>query len=57
MASTYHDTDKRAIAANQIETCGLQRALHAARQFGWHDIAEEIALKLDHEKKRMPSTN
>ncbi|MCG8490918.1 MAG: hypothetical protein MI743_04825 [Sneathiellales bacterium] len=51
MASTYHDTDKRAIAANLIETCGLQRALHAARQFGWHDIAEEIALKLDHEKR------
>ncbi|MFT6558270.1 MULTISPECIES: hypothetical protein [Sneathiella] len=47
MASTYLETDKRAIAQNLIDTCGLHRALHAARQFGWHDIASEIAYKID----------
>jgi hypothetical protein len=42
MANQTLDKQKQAIAKNLIETCGLQRAFHAARQFGWHDIAEEI---------------
>lgn len=43
MASTYLSKEKQAIAENLIETCGLQRALHAAQQFGWHDIATTIS--------------
>lgn len=47
MTSTLLSKEKNAIAQNLIETCGLQRALHAARQFGWHDIANEISKKID----------
>jgi|1_EtaG_2_1085319.scaffolds.fasta_scaffold36809_3 hypothetical protein len=42
MASQSLDKRKRQIAQNLIDTCGLQRALHAARQYGWNDIADEI---------------
>ncbi|MAL79976.1 MAG: hypothetical protein CMN55_12825 [Sneathiella sp.] len=42
MASQSLDKRKQQIAQNLIDTCGLQRALHAARQYGWNDIAEEI---------------
>ncbi len=51
MASMYVNEEKHAIAKNLIETCGLQRALHAARQFGWHDIASEISEKIDREAR------
>ena len=44
MASQSLDKNKRAIAQNLIDTCGLQRAYHAAKQYGWTDIAEEIAV-------------
>jgi len=47
MASTYLTKEKQAIAQNLIDTCGLQRALHAAKQFGWHDIASNISDKID----------
>jgi len=47
MASTYLSKEKQAIAQNLIDTCGLQRALHAAQQFGWHDIASSISQKID----------
>jgi len=47
MASFSLDKQKRAIAENLIDTCGLQRAFHAARQFGWHDIADEISNRID----------
>lgn len=47
MASTYLSKEKQAIAENLIETCGLQRAVHAAQQFGWHDIASSISEKLE----------
>ncbi|MEP3244952.1 MAG: hypothetical protein ABJN40_12400 [Sneathiella sp.] len=47
MASSYSENDKSAIAKNLIETCGLHRALHAARQFGWHDVAEKIAARIE----------
>ena len=46
MAGQSLDKNKRAIAQNLIDTCGLQRAFHAARQYGWHDIAEEISEKI-----------
>ncbi len=55
MASTYPESDKSAIAKNLIETCGLQRALHAARQFGWHDVAEKIAKRIDESQKSSAS--
>ena len=42
MASQSLDKRKRQIAQNLIDTCGLQRAFHAAKQYGWTDIAEEI---------------
>ena len=42
MASQSLDKRKREIAQNLIDTCGLQRAYHAAKQYGWNDIAEEI---------------
>lgn len=47
MTSTILSEEKNALAQNLIETCGLHRALHAARQFGWHDIANEISKKID----------
>ena len=47
MASIFLSKEKQAIAENLIETCGLQRALHAAQQFGWHDIASSIFEKLE----------
>ena len=47
MASFSLDKQKRAIAENLIDTCGLQRAFHAARQFGWHDIADEISDRIE----------
>ncbi|MEH6405099.1 MAG: hypothetical protein V7750_17110 [Sneathiella sp.] len=46
MARVDQDKQKQAIVDNLIGTCGLQRALHAATQFGWHDIASEISKKL-----------
>ncbi|MBL4665785.1 MAG: hypothetical protein JKY04_00300 [Sneathiella sp.] len=46
MASAYLTKEKQAIAQNLIDTCGLQRALHAAQQFGWHDIATNISEKI-----------
>ncbi|GEM_PF-2688190 len=55
MASTYPESDKVAIAKNLIETCGLHRALHAARQFGWHDVAENIAKRIDESQKSSAS--
>jgi hypothetical protein len=46
MASNILTKEKQEIAKNLIETCGLQRAVHAARQYGWHDIATEISKEL-----------
>jgi len=46
MVSSEHDKQKQAIVENLISTCGLQRALHAAKQYGWHDIATQISVKL-----------
>lgn len=54
MASTLLSKEKQAIAQNLIETCGLQRAFHAAQQFGWHDIASSIFEKL--EQNHTPNT-
>ena len=47
MANMSLDKEKQAIVKNLIDTCGLQRALHAATQFGWHDIATEISEEID----------
>ncbi|MCC3304837.1 hypothetical protein [Sneathiella sp. HT1-7] len=47
MASQSLDKRKRAIAQNLIDTCGLQRAVHAAKQYGWNDIAEEIESEIE----------
>ena len=47
MASTLLSKEKQAIAQNLIETCGLQRAFHAAQQFGWHDIANSIFERME----------
>ena len=47
MASQSLDKNKRAIAQNLIDTCGLQRAYHAAKQYGWTDIAEEIESEIE----------
>jgi len=47
MAGNFLNKEKQAIAQNLIDTCGLQRALHAAQQFGWHDIATNISEKID----------
>ena len=60
MASHSLDKHKRAIAQNLIDTCGLQRAFHAARQYGWHDIADEISDQIERKadasaKKTNPS--
>ncbi|MBL4740822.1 MAG: hypothetical protein JKY12_07495 [Sneathiella sp.] len=46
MASLEHDKQKQAIVKNLIDTCGIHRALHAAKQFGWHDIASQISERL-----------
>ncbi|WP_159104320.1 hypothetical protein [Sneathiella glossodoripedis] len=54
MASTLLSKEKQAIAQNLIDTCGLQRAFHAAQQFGWHDIATSISEKL--EQNNFPNT-
>lgn len=49
MISRETDKQKQAIVDNLIDTCGLHRALHAAKQFGWHDIASQISEKLSKE--------
>ncbi|WP_169568732.1 hypothetical protein [Sneathiella limimaris] len=46
MAIIILSKEKQAIAQNLIETCGLERAFHAAKQYGWHDIATSIREKL-----------
>lgn len=51
MASQSLDKRKRQIAQNLIDTCGLQRALHAARQYGWNDIADEINDEIERDGK------
>lgn len=51
MASQSLDKHKQAIVKNLIDTCGLQRAFHAATQFGWHDIASEISEKMEPETR------
>ncbi|MBL4906941.1 MAG: hypothetical protein JKX94_05760 [Sneathiella sp.] len=51
MANTYLSDQKHALAKNLIETIGLQRALHAAKQYGWHDIATEISEKIDRDSR------
>ena len=56
MASRSLDKNKRAIAKNLIETCGLQRAFHAAKQYGWHDIAEEIHDEIDRSNQKFTET-
>jgi hypothetical protein len=48
MANSFLEKQKRAIADNLIDTCGLQRAFHAAKQFGWHDIAADINDRIRH---------
>ncbi|MEH6525230.1 MAG: hypothetical protein V7723_04095 [Sneathiella sp.] len=58
MANTSLDKEKQAIVKNLIDTCGLQRALHAATQFGWHDIASEISEEIDrkkHDRRQTPT--
>ncbi len=47
MSSQPLDKHKRAIVRNLIDTCGLQRAFHAAKQYGWTDIAEEIESEIE----------
>ncbi|PHQ70622.1 MAG: hypothetical protein COB93_05000 [Sneathiella sp.] len=47
MANYSLDKQKQAIAKNLIDTCGLQRAFHAAKQYGWHDIADEISDRIN----------
>ncbi|MBO6827294.1 MAG: hypothetical protein JJ879_13900 [Sneathiella sp.] len=42
MASTVLSKKKQEIANNLVDTCGPERAIHAAKQFGWHDIAKAI---------------
>ncbi len=42
MASLVLPKQKQEIANNLIRTCGIERAIHAARQYGWHDIAKAI---------------
>jgi len=42
MASLVLPKKKQDIANNLIRTCGIERAIHAARQYGWHDIAKAI---------------
>ncbi len=54
MASTLLSKEKQAIAQNLIDTCGLQRAVHAAQQFGWHDIASSISERL--QQSSVPAT-
>jgi hypothetical protein len=51
MASQSLDKRKQQIAQNLIDTCGLQRALHAARQYGWNDIADEINEEIERGSK------
>jgi len=51
MANHSLDKHKQAIVKNLIDTCGLQRAFHAATQFGWHDIADEISEKMDPQER------
>lgn len=58
MANTSLDKDKQAIVKNLIDTCGLHQALHAATQFGWHDIASQISEEIDrskHDRRKSPT--
>ncbi|HZD24732.1 MAG TPA: hypothetical protein VE631_00605 [Alphaproteobacteria bacterium] len=44
---TQTSEHNRAMARNLIDTLGHDRALHVANQFGWYQVAEEIA-RLSH---------
>lgn len=46
MATQYEMNEFRKLARNLIETIGPDRALHAARQYGWIDVAEVIRLEI-----------
>ena len=46
MSTEYDVNEFRKLADNLIETVGPQRALHAARQYGWIDVAKLISQEL-----------